>query len=1131
MKISKSLLPAAALVALFASCQDEDFGYQANDIKYEKEFAKTFGEINPDQDWTAAARYSAKVDLSGISSSVCDVLVFNGQPRSGGELAAHFVVDGSKEFNLDLPKNTRNAFVVIADKEGNVLFNQYVPVVDGVINIASDVTRATTTDVVPTLNLREVPQVGVVAYNDLNTPLHPEKGEYDSNFNYGFSVYYLDNDAAVKNGESANTVKDMAVLVCAGGTKTITTPSGYTYDITYDKGYFGEGSPNREIYKDIFSKDVVLTTVGGEVSIANEFGGTDYTNQFGYYYYYEGADATETLKNKIAAKKYVAIRRSEPGNNIVIRSNGTDKALSSFDGNNNGGMALPNQVLPQYMGKSGVKEDDLIVGTKYRLVYFEEGKDPSYNFPAGLKVGFFYKTLYNYYHEQDDDYVLQEKDGYNIKFSDSELNKYYGKLYDQTSNLGDWKAVSYTIRTTTEITDEDGTKRTITAKRVIAGFEDGTDNDLNDLLFAVEGVEEDQDEIEIKSPKQTWVIASEDLGGVYDYDFNDVVFSVKHVAGESKAVVTPLASGGTLPVYIYYTDASGAKQKVGGKEFHKLFSEDAPYGTQINAESRGTEGEGVEITVGSDFSLSYNDDGTYNLGGFDVHAFVNPGTENEQENETGNNAINGFVKKGDKTKGKTPQMLLIHDVNFGWPKEEVSILEAYPDFASYVSNPAENCKTWFNAAVTDKCVARGNYNPIIGGGEGGSTPGGDDVPAWVVKPILVLCGDLEMTEGDAAVSKQLTYGKQIDGKGNEFTPGNSLYVTMVSSNTSVATVDFNTGSGYYTITPVGKGECTITVTHAAVPDVYQESVGEIKVTVKELVLPIPQFSLKIGDIDLEANGYSVGLGAADTNFDIEISKGSMGDFEVTSSNTDVAAIMFNSNEGTGNYYQHSIRAKSIGTTTITVKHKLVAGTWAEETKTFKFTVTKPIPAFTLQANGAEVNTCTLYVGETFNFSINQATGASGVTYTCSSSDDTKASVSLSGMNGTITANAAGTATITVTYPESDDYAETSKTIVVTVKPEPEIESSTTYGPYTGNATIPNTAFTSDERVVLKIKMTGGQFQGSVGGSYTGWKYGTNEFEVKLEGDLLTAAKSTGYQVEFSKWNDGENVTIVVVNYK
>lgn len=76
--------------------------------------------------------------------------------------------------------------------------------------------------------------------------------------------------------------------------------------------------------------------------------------------------------------------------------------------------------------------------------------------------------------------------------------------------------------------------------------------DINDVVFTVTGgytIEDHEDKIE---QAMSYVIAYEDLGGSFDFDFNDIVLKATHVAGRNTATLTVLAAGGTLPVAISY---------------------------------------------------------------------------------------------------------------------------------------------------------------------------------------------------------------------------------------------------------------------------------------------------------------------------------------------------------------------------------------------------------------------------------------------------------------------------------------------------------------------------------------------------------------------------------------------------
>lgn len=74
---NKTLLGSGALASLLlsaslVSCQDEDFGYTAEQIAYETNFRKAFGEVDPDQSWDLTyANQNKPIDLGmGTSSSL-----------------------------------------------------------------------------------------------------------------------------------------------------------------------------------------------------------------------------------------------------------------------------------------------------------------------------------------------------------------------------------------------------------------------------------------------------------------------------------------------------------------------------------------------------------------------------------------------------------------------------------------------------------------------------------------------------------------------------------------------------------------------------------------------------------------------------------------------------------------------------------------------------------------------------------------------------------------------------------------------------------------------------------------------------------------------------------------------------
>lgn len=174
---------------------------------------------------------------------------------------------------------------------------------------------------------------------------------------------------------------------------------------------------------------------------------------------------------------------------------------------------------------------------------------------------------------------------------------------------------------------------------------------------------------------QSWLLACEDLGNTDDFDFNDIVFSVSHVAGTTEATVTPLAAGGTLEAHIYYGD-----QDLG--EIHRLLGQSGYTITNTN-DSKGTPGEAKKITVPENFSMADN------MGGFKVVI-----KSNEKEMVTINAPQNGIA----------PQMICIdNSTNWAWPTERTNISEAYPDFGEWGTNYNTN-PDWYKKSVDGKVV-------------------------------------------------------------------------------------------------------------------------------------------------------------------------------------------------------------------------------------------------------------------------------------------------------------------------------------------------------------------------------------------------------------------------------------------
>lgn len=256
--------------------------------------------------------------------------------------------------------------------------------------------------------------------------------------------------------------------------------------------------------------------------------------------------------------------------------------------------------------------------------------------------------------------------GFYVKVNKNSWGK-YDAIYYTDANLNDDKRdmAAYFKQEM-----ENGTTRTF------VGFEDqaGDVRDLNDLMLMI-----DPSPIVIDNDVQEWIIAAEDLGATDDYDFNDVVFSVKHASGQSTATVTPLAAGGSKETYLYRNGV-----RIGDSEFHILLGgsmkEDGTY-SFVNTESVGAAGNPITIDVPVDFSLAYGDD--MNMGGFSLQI-------------DGHSTVVTSPGKGD-----APQMICV-PAGWKWPKEFVRIDVAYPDFGKWGANYTSS--EWYNNPVKDQVI-------------------------------------------------------------------------------------------------------------------------------------------------------------------------------------------------------------------------------------------------------------------------------------------------------------------------------------------------------------------------------------------------------------------------------------------
>lgn len=158
-----------------------------------------------------------------------------------------------------------------------------------------------------------------------------------------------------------------------------------------------------------------------------------------------------------------------------------------------------------------------------------------------------------------------------------------------------------------------------------------------------------------------WLLAAEDLGSTDDYDFNDIVISIYNQVGSQEVEVTAMAAGGIYEANVYYKDvfvfeihqALGSPKKKTGSY------------SMLNTNSFRNAGETKIVKVDDDFDI------TRNMGDFRIEV-ITPKSKVESE----------IVAVGAPATGSAPQMLLM-PYSWEWPKENVRIDVAYPNFKNW----------------------------------------------------------------------------------------------------------------------------------------------------------------------------------------------------------------------------------------------------------------------------------------------------------------------------------------------------------------------------------------------------------------------------------------------------------------
>lgn len=364
------------------------------------------------------------------------------------------------------------------------------------------------------------------------------------------------------------------------------------------------------------------------------------------------------------------------------------------------------------------------------------------------------------------------------------------------------------------------------------------DFDLNDVVFKFAGnvpttIDEDL-------TAASWIVACEDLGGSFDWDFNDVIFKVAHISGQETATITPLAAGGTLASYIFFDNPNtpNAEETCLG-EIHQLIGSGACASGEYNPynvyNTRGTAGQSFTIPVDKDWTMAYYSSESFiateqykehNMGGFSIRVLKEETPAKDKylpinDPDFGLASIVAAPGQGD-----APQMICLPATyelgewtyEWAWSKELQTMADgegngSYPRFAGWVNDHNTNVD-WYKYP---------NDNPRTAVAEKKWTDTSSELeptPAPTKQP-----SDLCLTQNSIDVVK----GNSIDLR-NYITTSSSGTITYNSSDWNNIWPENWTWQNSNMITLRGDKATTATITiHQEATDTYEE--GEVVITV------------------------------------------------------------------------------------------------------------------------------------------------------------------------------------------------------------------------------------------------------------------------------------------------------------
>lgn len=674
------VLTAAMAILGMSACTDEQQLLPDKNEEFTRAFVKEFGAFDTKHDWNLAMQCNAEI-TGEIPTEAETVRVYSARPGTpGAKLMAEYPAS-TTSFKFDIAKDMRSVFLEYRNADGRAIYGNTFAVNGGTMRAEAEESGESCPVTIGN---------GILPNNVVSADIRNFPDDVKETWKklLGEERY----ERAMLPGDEAEIVKAVEVFktyILDGKQTEPGTPQPFSYmaGIVGREGRFLEQVCNVSKFREDLHPELgVEYTLAedGPVTLTYFWGGTAHFNKLGYFYYKDGATLEEIMK----APRFIIIDDAQPHRNITRGSSATEPGQTQF----NGGMDPPTMLDFWELGQTWMEPATYVTGTKHRLVYFGEGNEfekgttGSYTFPAGTHVGFFVVKNIG---EDSESKEVPWKRSYSLPALNKLMN--YTTTHDNTCGLTESKTYS----------NEDF----VTYRwhgYTMMGIEDGVDHDVNDMMFFVNANIAPTDIVEMGDPDptpeaQSWILAIEDLGSTDDFDFNDLVVKVSHVAGSGKATIEPLAAGGTLQMQLMFgdnTECVGAER--GFIHINEFFGE-PDHTVMLNTRTITHKGEAIEIDVPADFSMSadaFTVTGN-RMGGFHVRV---------KQGGSFGDWTQGVVDIKPAEAGSVPQILCVPG-DWQWPVERVNIGEAYPEILDWIKDRTVNTD-WYAHPKQGKVVDR-----------------------------------------------------------------------------------------------------------------------------------------------------------------------------------------------------------------------------------------------------------------------------------------------------------------------------------------------------------------------------------------------------------------------------------------